>query len=157
MSDKDEKKQPDVWFRMKYMGYCLANMPADESKWELSDFYRMARFRLAEKWGVSLKDPIFDRYERPEELVVEYFAHRCMNEDEFNNSIKLKAQGKPADYDDNVDWMESEVEENKKAIEEYKKKMGLDKEAKTDENAKMEDEILEEDLDGFSFKPEDIE
>ena len=157
MSDKKAtKKESDVWFRMKYMGYCLANMPPDESSWELKDFYRMVRFRLAEKWNVSIKDPIFDKYERPEELVIEYFAHRVSNEEEFADEIKNISQGKPADYESTVDWMEKEAEENKKAIEEFKRKRALES-GELDENAIIEDEIKEEDLDGFSFKPGDLE
>lgn len=154
MSKKDAKRDTDVWFRMKYMGYCLANLPPEEKSWELKDFYRMVRFRLAQKWGVSMKDPIFDRYIRPEELVVEYFAHRCADEEDFRQEIENRAAGKPEGYSETVDWMEQELEENKRAIEEFKRKKAI-AEGQDLENAKIEEELDEEE-DGFFFKPEDV-
>jgi len=145
-----KKKEKDIWFRMKYMGYCLSNMPVLDETWEVKDYYRMVRFQLAKRWGVSMKNPVFNEY-RDEELVVEYFAHRCDEEPEFKESIEHVLNGTLPEYEDAVGWIEEQEEKNKAAIAEYVAKKAKEKEL---ESGKIEGELEE---DGFSFKPGDVE
>lgn len=143
MSEKPNKK--DLFFRIKYMGYCMANLPPQMEEWSYHDLIRSSKFYLARKWNKPMKDPVFRQYSE-EELLVEYYAHKTVEDPEFAESIKNRVLGIETfeGEDDVAAAMEKEMELNKAEVEAYKQKMLLDK----------GDKIKDEEDESFSFKPE---
>lgn len=140
----------DYYFKLKYMGYCMAKMPPTEDL-ELRDFIRYVKFQLAAKWNVSVKDPIFDKYNHEFELIVEYYAHLYNANDEAARKLEKKVMGdfvsvEHDDVDDFIKMAEEEMAENAEELKRYRAQQ-----AEQSENAKIEDE----DDDEWSFRPGD--
>lgn len=78
------KKKVDPHRGMKYMGYKLSQLP---KTYYLKDLVRYAKFQLAHRNKILLKDPIWDEY-TIEELLVEFYAHQFQESKEFRQAFE---------------------------------------------------------------------
>lgn len=83
----ERTQQHDILLKLKYIGYCKAWLPPKEAGFDLDDFIEHAKFYLAHKKRILLRDPIWDSY-TDEELLVEFFAERFYTEEEYTKSFK---------------------------------------------------------------------
>ena len=117
---------------IKYMGYCLSQLPPQQNMIDFEDFLQFAKFQLCESRKILLKDPIWDSYTK-EEILIEYFAMVFSINEDFKKSFEnFLNEG----YEDSLsieevyDWFDEQIEKDNR------------------EKAEKEAE--------FSFKPEDV-
>lgn len=115
----DQKKTEDKFFKMKYMGYCLAQMPPEEAETSLEDFINHCKFQLCVLSNRLLKDPIWEAY-TDEDIIVEYFAHRVEKDQEFKDTLEARFKG----FDeDTYDWFDEMIEKNQEELKTFKEKV----------------------------------
>lgn len=127
MEENPKKPQKDKFFNIKYMAYCLSQLPPDDGSVTYSDFIDFAKFQLCYNKKVLLKDPIWDNY-TDEELLLEYFALIMESNEKFRKDFEVQIRGGTSLYDDDISWMDEQIAMN------------------NEENSEEE----------FDFKPEDI-
>ena len=119
MSQKKKKSHKDPYFRLKYMGYCMSQLPPDGALTEFDDWVRYAKFVLCREAHVLMKDPIWDDY-TDEEILIEYYA--LILERDQNERAKFESMlaGQSPDI---VDWFDDMIEKNKEDLDKIKKRM----------------------------------
>lgn len=109
------KPKNDPFFRIKYLGYCLARTP---ELMDYDDFVRFCKFQLAHRTNTLLKDPIWDKY-TSEEIIVEFFAHKFESDRDARNDFEIMMEyGKNA-VDEFSDWADKQMAKSKKEREEH--------------------------------------
>ena len=63
----------DSFRTLKYIGYCLSQLPPDPKTRSYEDYVNHAKYRLSVERGLLLKDPIWEKY-TDEEVLIEHFA-----------------------------------------------------------------------------------
>ena len=107
----------DRYFKLKYLGFCMSNLPPEGADVVFDDWVRYAKYKLCKNFNVLMKDPIWEKY-TDEELLVEYFALIFETNEEEREKFKANARGVE---DDVLDWFdEEEVKDNKKRKESLK-------------------------------------
>lgn len=114
---ENQNNTDDPLFRLKYIGYILASGDAEFTS-DLQTFLDYAKFQICEARGILLKDPIWDKYQTDEDIIVEYYAIRFSKTQELQDDFKLKLQGLKQE---DIDWMEQAIVKNRKKWEETKK------------------------------------
>lgn len=109
----------DRFFRLKYMGYCMSQLPPEGIESTLEDFLEYARFQLCKVSNRLMKDPIWDTYS-DEEILVEYYATLYANNKEERTRIEAVFAGQNQDV---VDWFDEMIEKNQAEIKAYKEKL----------------------------------
>ena len=71
----------DRFLPIKYMGYCMSQMPPEEAKTSFEDFVTYAKFQLSVDKHVLMEDPDWDKY-TDEAILVEYFANMFLKSKE---------------------------------------------------------------------------
>ena len=108
-----EKQIDDIFFNLRYIGYCTAFMPPEGIDADLKDLLNYAKFQLCQARNILMKDPIWDSYS-DEELLVEYFAVLLSNDKEKKDEFAtILAGGDP----DLLDWFKKMEDQNKKDLE----------------------------------------
>lgn len=124
------KKKVDRHLGMKYMGYKLSQLP---KTYYLKDLVRYAKFQLAHRNKILLKDPIWDEY-TIEELLVEFYAHQFQESKEFRQAFE-QSLGETDDYVEAFSkWADQQMAED----------------------AKIREQTLGETEDKVSFSPSDV-
>jgi molybdopterin converting factor small subunit len=114
MSKKKIKKSPDPFIKLKYVAYCLSQMP--ENKNTIEEFVEFAKFKLCIKNKLLMKDPIWDAYKR-EDILVEYFAHQMEVSKESREELEKALNLEGTAIDDFSEWADKEIEKNKEELE----------------------------------------
>jgi len=106
--------------RLKYIGYCLSQLPPEEAgSPNLGDFVRYAKFQLCKATHTLMLDPIWDAY-TDEEIIVEYYAHVLNSSKESRDALLNKLQG----LDETIyDWLDAQIERNQKENKRKAEKM----------------------------------
>ena len=128
----DPKK--DKFRRIKYMGFCMSQMPPEGFGLNYEDYINYVVFQLAKHYKIPTKHPIFDRY-ADEELLVEYYAIKFDTDEQEKNKFEGIIEGLTGGDDNIYDWFDDMIAKNQKEVKE-----------KTDE---MEDDL--------SFSPDTME
>jgi hypothetical protein len=128
MENKPKSKKGPL-FKLKYMGYFLAGLDENRQDLTFKDFVRIAKFFLADERKILLKDPVWDSYS-DEELLIEYYAVLYKNSEQARQAFEssLVSEG---EAEDEFEWMDTKIEENRKRIKDLKQKA-----------AKIEEEIM---------------
>ena len=113
---KMEKKK-DSLENIKYIGYCISQLPPKEATLEWDDFIEYVKFQLCRINKRLMKDPIWDEY-REEELLVEYYAHLYHNSAEERNKFINALGGIDEDI---YSWLDSQVTKNQEEMNNSKK------------------------------------
>lgn len=66
------------------------------------------------------KDSVWDKY-LDEEILIEYFSLMFEKSEDFKMQFEASLNG--IEYEDAVDWFDQAIEDNKKEVDSYKKKM----------------------------------
>lgn len=126
---KPNPKKRDPYFRLKYLGYFLSQLP---DTFSTKDLVRYAKFYLAAKTKTLMKDPIWDNY-TSEELLIEFFAYRFQDES-FRVPFEQQLDTRSGVVDEFAAWADKEMKKE----------------------AKIRDKILGGLEDRVSFDPKDI-
>lgn len=115
------KKPNDPLFNLKYMGYCMANMPPEQDgvKPTLSDFVIYAKFYLSFKKNVLMEDEIWDKY-TDEQIMVEYFANLFSENKEEREKFETGFTGNDTEL---MDWFDKQIADNQKEVEAFADKI----------------------------------
>lgn len=108
MSDKD------AFLRIKYMGYCMSEMPPDEAEPGYEDFLKYAKFILCQAYHKPMKDPFWDKYS-DEEILVEYFAILFDKDKEAKAAFEDQLRGLEGG-DDFADWADQMIADNQETL-----------------------------------------
>lgn len=106
----------DPFFNLKYVGFCLAQMPPKAEDVELADFVNYAKFQLSMEKRVLLEDPIWDAYS-DEQLLAEYYAVLFTKDKEAREEFERELGIKDTSIDDFANWADAEIEKNREALE----------------------------------------
>lgn len=110
----------DPLLRIKYMGYCLSQLPPQGAVRTFDDFVRNAKFQLCVLSKRLMNDPIWESYS-DEQILVEYYGHVFAKDKEERERFEAILQGGDPDL---VDWMVQSAEAENDKI----KKMGEEQE-----------------------------
>lgn len=113
-----QKPKTDRFFRLKYMGYCMSQMPPEEATIEFDDFVKFAKFQLCRASKRLMKDPIWEDYS-DEEILIEYYA--ILYDKSQEEKAKLEAEFSGVESTSFDDWANSMIDKNKDANKEFKK------------------------------------
>lgn len=111
MQDQPNKNS---FFNLQYMGYFIAGFDTDRDDINLEDFAKIAKFFLCQEYGILLKDPIWDRYEHPAEIIKEYYAILYTRNKDARERFEASMVG--LDIDE-LNWLDDEIAKNQKEIE----------------------------------------
>lgn len=89
----------DGFSKLKFMAYCLSQLPPDDVPSDFSDFVDYAKFQLCLKNHKLMKDPIWDSYTN-EAIIVEYFAHLFHNSEKHRIDFERELNNTREDIDD---------------------------------------------------------
>lgn len=106
-------KGKDVLFNLKYMGYCMANLPPDNNKISFFNFINYVKFQLCQDRGILMKDSIWDKY-ADEEILVEYFAVLYTNDKTESDNFLAQTTGEDSNL---CGWFDKMQKDNKKEID----------------------------------------
>lgn len=146
MADEKEKKKideksDDPFLKLKNIAYRVANHPAKFDDPDLADYIQYAKFQICFDRKIGLYDPMWDNYS-DEQVLVEYYALLFEKDKAFKDDFEAKI-GVP--IEDDIDWMEQEIEKNRKEVGELK----TTSEKKSDEFEDTPDSLVKEDPDGI--------
>lgn len=102
----------DPLLRIKYMGYCMSQLPPEEANREFDDVVRNAKFQLCQISNRLMHDPIWETY-TDEQILVEYYAHVFSKDKEEKEKFEAILRGKDPDL---VDWLVDEAEKENARI-----------------------------------------
>lgn len=101
----------DSFRTLKYIGYCLSQLPPDPKTRSYEDYVNHAKYRLSVERGLLLKDPIWEKY-TDEEVLIEHFALIFDKDKEerarFLSGIEFLAES----IDDFDAWANKMIEKN---------------------------------------------
>lgn len=102
----------DTFLRLKYMGYCLSNLPPEGVTFTFEDFVNYCKFQLCKLNNKLMLDPVWNNYEN-EEIIVEYYAHVYSSSKEERAKLETALTG----HDGSIyDWFDSMIEKNKQEL-----------------------------------------
>lgn len=123
-----QKLAKDVLLRLKYRGYCWSFLEPG-STMKIEDFVLYCKFYLCKQNKLLMNDPVWDRYQSDEEIMVEYFAHMFANEEEQRKRFETQINAQGQEVDEIYDWLDSKMEElkeeNDKKLEEAPEKVSF--------------------------------
>ncbi len=87
--------------KLKYVGYCMSQLPPEAVELTYADFVNYAKFQLCRKTSRLMKDPIWDKY-TDEEILAEHYAHNFASD----MDAKVNFEKEYMQSDDSIDdWM----------------------------------------------------
>lgn len=104
----------DQFFRFKYMGYCLSQLPPEEASSTFEDFVRYAKFQLSLEKHVLMEDAIWDKYNE-EQILVEYFALNFAKSKEERERFETQMAGQDPDINK---WFDQQIAKNQEEMAE---------------------------------------
>lgn len=107
--------EKDPFLNLKYIAYCIAYMPDEHASF--LDFVRFCKFQLCLKNNILMENPIWEKYTN-EEIIVEYYATKYALDKDAKEAFQRQLNGEKIEEDDMFDWMDSEIEKNKKELTE---------------------------------------
>jgi hypothetical protein len=116
--------RPDQFYRLKYMGYCLSQLPPDGIPTTISDYVEYAKFHLCVDKHVLMEDPIWDKYS-DEMILVEFFANLFSKSKEKLQEFQATLKGTTT-VDEFNDWADRMIAKNKIELEEKAKALELE-------------------------------
>jgi hypothetical protein len=127
MENPQEPKKPeevveakkDIFFNLKYMGYFLAGRDAARTDVDMDDVVRKAKFYICEQRNILMEDPVWEKYHRNEQILIEYYALLFNREPEALKTFEAQLEGL---YGDDEDWLDKQIDQNRSTIEELKKR-----------------------------------
>lgn len=128
MKKTKEPIKRDPFLRLKYLGYCLSQMPEKDTV--LEEFVQFAKFQLCFKNRLLMKDPIWDTYTK-EEILMEFYAHQMQNNEKAKAELEKDLNMEGNAIDDFAAWADEQIKVNK---EELQGTMGHDMEDKVSFN-----------------------
>jgi hypothetical protein len=115
---KNLKKEPpkprDPFLRLKYLGYCLSQMPEKDTT--LDEFVEYAKFKLCVKNRVLMKDPIWDSYKK-EDILMEFYAHQMEVSDKSRSELEKDLNMEGTAIDDFAEWADKQIKVNKEELQ----------------------------------------
>lgn len=90
--------------KLKYIAYCMSQLPPESVKTTFEDVVQFAKFQLCIKNNRLMKDPIWDQY-TDEEILVEHYAHNFSKSAEAKIEFEKEYMQGDAKIDD---WMVEE-------------------------------------------------
>lgn len=108
--------------RLRYIGYCISQMPPKNVSTNLGDFVEYAKFHLSQEKHVLLKDQIWDRYS-DEDVLVEYFASVFSKNENARKEFELLINAGDFSMESFADWADSEIVKNEKEMLSKTKKL----------------------------------
>ena len=105
------KTNSDITLVLKYIGYCLANLPPSEATPNLVDYVNHAKFVLSHKRNILLKDPIWDRY-TDEEILAEYYAIYYFEDEDGSRKRALESLLNIGNLSDDLKWIDEMTSKN---------------------------------------------
>ena len=120
MKEKTEKK--DKFRRVKFMGYCMSQLPPDGFGLDFEDYMNWILFQLCKHYKIPTKSDVWDKY-TDEELLVEYYAIRFDTDDDEMKKFEGIIEGLAGGDDDIYDWFDKQIEQNKKEVKEKEAEM----------------------------------
>jgi hypothetical protein len=115
-----QKKAPDPFYRLKYMGYCLSQMTPTGVPTTFEDYVNYAKFHLSLDKHVLMEDPIWDKY-TDEGILVEFFANIFSKSKEKLKEFESTFKGYMSEIDEFNAWADRMIEKNKIELEEKAK------------------------------------
>jgi hypothetical protein len=112
----DPELLKDPLFNLKYIAFCMAVKPTFEDRLTIAEFADFARFQLAASYKIPAKSTIWDKY-TAEELIVEFYALKFFEDSEYSKEFEARLNG---EAQEDLDWMNKEIEKNKVEIEKLK-------------------------------------
>lgn len=109
--------QKDSLLPVKYMGYCMSQMPPEDQNSTFEDFVRFAKFQLSLEKHVLMEDPIWDKY-TDEQILVEYFAGLYARSKEERERLEVQLAGSDPDINE---WFDKMIEKNQEEMAEKAK------------------------------------
>lgn len=109
----DNNKQ-DRFLNLKYMGFCMSQLPPDEAGTSFEDFVRYAKFQLSMDKHVLMEDPIWDKYTE-EQILVEYYANVFSKSKDERERFEVQLTGQDPDIHA---WFDKMIEQNQKEMAE---------------------------------------
>jgi hypothetical protein len=119
MGNQKNKSYKDTLINIKHIAYRMvqSNNDLEGRTWE--DLINHCKFYLCNSRKVLFKDPIWDIYS-DEEILVEYHAAVFSKDPDALKVFENYLLGGEEAHED-FDWMEAQVRENQKALNEYNK------------------------------------
>jgi len=111
----------DNFYNLKFIGYCLSQLPPDEAGVDLSDYVEYCKFQLCKITRRLLKDPIWETYNE-EDIISEYYAHLFSNSKTEKEKFEATFKGEDTSV---YDWLDQMVEKNQREMEEKAKELDL--------------------------------
>lgn len=121
MAQETQNQKIDPFLRIKYLGYCLLQLPKKNATY--GDLVKYAKFFLAVKTKKLMKDPIWDSY-TSEELLTEFYAHRFIENKialtEFEDQLN---GGKSEESDEFNEWADKQMAQESKKREQLEERI----------------------------------
>lgn len=102
----------DLFYNLKYIGYCWATLPPEEADFNFDDFVRFCKFQLCKSTNTLMLDPIWDKYE-DEDIIAEYYAHLFYTSNKEREKFETTLKGFSEDI---FDWFDQMIEKNQKEL-----------------------------------------
>lgn len=116
------KKNKNSFFNLQYMGYFMAGLDTEREDIVLEDFAKIAKFFICQEHGILMKDPIWDKYEHPAEIIKEYYAILYTRNKEARERFEASMVGIDIEdiklLDDEISKNQAELERKQREIEE---------------------------------------
>jgi hypothetical protein len=116
--------KPDQFYRLKFMGYCLSQLPPDGVQTTFSDYIEYAKFHLSMDKSVLMEDPIWDKY-TDEMILIEFFANLFSKSKDKLQEFQATLKGTTT-VDEFNDWADRMIEKNRIELEEKAKALELE-------------------------------
>jgi len=119
-----QQKKRDPYLNVKYIAYCISQLPPEGVPTTMEDFINYAKFQLSVDKHVLLLDPMWDKY-TDEMILVEYFANLFSRSKEKVTEFELGLDGTAASssVDDFNTWAEKQIAKNQVELEEKAKNL----------------------------------
>jgi len=118
-----EQKNKDIFFRLKYMGFCLAALPPKDANPSYEDYIEHAKFVLCRETNRLMKDPIWKKY-RDEEILREFFALEFFKNNDYKEEFEANLIKDSANiYDAFSEWSNQQINKAEQERNDAVKKM----------------------------------
>lgn len=114
-----QTRENDQFYKLKYMAYCMSQLPPEGAGSNFADFLNYAKFQLCVEKNVLMEDSIWDKY-TDEALLVEFFATIFAKSKEKRQEFEQTLKGLST-VDDFNTWADRMIEKNRIELEEKAK------------------------------------
>jgi hypothetical protein len=111
-----QSKKVDPFEKLKYMGYCLSQLPPSGITTSFTDYVNYAKFQLSLDKHRLLEDPIWEKYS-DEQLLVEFYANLFSKSKKALKEFEDTFVGTRSEVDDFSIWADKMIEKNQAELE----------------------------------------